>query len=70
MDKETYQQVQALSRMTVGELQEKISSMSSVRKRGRSTRTSFASGYAWRIQALAEGGLSEQAKTEGRGNSK
>jgi len=61
MDKETYQQVQALSRMTVGELRERYIDVF-----GEETRSQhkdfLRKRIAWRIQALAEGGLSERAK--------
>lgn len=61
MDKATYEQVQALSRMTVGELRERYIDVF-----GEETRSHhkdfLCKRIAWRIQSLAEGGLSERAK--------
>ena len=61
MEAKTIQQIQQLSRMTVRELREKY-----VEVFGEQTRA-FHKDFlrkriAWRIQALAEGGLSERAK--------
>ena len=61
MEAGTVQQIQGLSRMTVGELREKY-----IEVFGEETR-SYHKAFlrkriAWRLQALAEGGLSERAR--------
>lgn len=61
MEASTYQQIQALSRLTVGQLREKYLDVF-----GEETR-SFHKVFlrkriAWRMQALAEGDLSERAR--------
>ena len=59
MNETTYQQVQALSRMTVGELRERYIDVF-----GEETRSHhkdfLRKRIAWRLQALAEGSLSER----------
>jgi hypothetical protein len=61
MNETTYQQVQALSRMTVGELRERYIDVF-----GEETRSHhkdfLRKRIAWRLQALAEGSLSERAR--------
>lgn len=61
MEATTYQEVQGLSRMTVGELREKY-----IEVFGGETRSYhkefLRKRIAWRIQALAEGDLSERAR--------
>jgi len=61
MDETTYRQVQALSRMTVGELRERYIDVF-----GEETRSHhkdfLRKRIAWRLQVLAEGGLSERAR--------
>ena len=61
MNETTYQQVQALSRMTVGELRERYIDVFG--EETRSYHKDFLrKRIAWRIQAMAEGDLSERAK--------
>jgi hypothetical protein len=61
METTTYQQVQALARMTVGELRDKH--LEVFGEETRSHHKEFLrKRIAWRIQALAEGGLSERAR--------
>ena len=61
MNETTYQQVQALSRMTVGELRER-----DIDVFGEETRSHhkdfLRKRIAWRLQTLAEGSLSERAR--------
>jgi len=61
MEATTYQEVQGLSRMTVGELRDKY-----IEVFGEETRSYhrefLRKRIAWRIQAQAEGDLSERAR--------
>lgn len=60
METTTYQEIQGLSRMTVGELREKY--LDVFGEETRSYHKEFLrKRVAWRIQALAEGDLSERA---------
>jgi hypothetical protein len=60
MEAATYQEVQGLSRMTVGELRDKY--LEVFGEETRSYHKEFLrKRIAWRIQALAEGDLSERA---------
>ena len=61
MEATTYQEVQGLSRMTVGELREKYLEVFGEETRSRN-KEFLRKRIAWRIQALAEGGLSERAR--------
>ena len=61
MEATTYQEVQVLSRMTVGELRDKY--LEVFGEETRSYHKEFLrKRIAWRIQALAEGDLSERAR--------
>jgi len=61
MEATTYQEVQGLSRMTVGELRGKY--LEVFGEETRSYHKEFLrKRIAWRIQSLAEGGLSERAR--------
>ena len=61
MEATTYQEVQGLSRMTVGELRDKY--LEVFGEETRSYHKEFLrKRIAWRIQALAEGDLSERAR--------
>ena len=61
MNETTYQQVQALSRMTVGELRERYIDVFG--EETRSYHKDFLrKRIAWRLQALAEGSLSDRAR--------
>ena len=61
MEATTYQEVQGLSRMTVGELRDKY--LDVFGEETRSYHKEFLrKRIAWRIQALAEGDLSERAR--------
>ena len=61
MEAGTVQQIQGLSRMTVGELREKY--LEVFGEETRSYHKAFLrKRIAWRLQALAEGGLSERAR--------
>lgn len=57
----TYREIQQLSRMTVGELREKYLDVFGEETRSRH-KEFLRKRIAWRLQALAEGGLSERAK--------
>ena len=61
MDETTYQQVQALSRMTVGELRDRYIEVFGEETRSRH-KDFLRKKIAWRLQALAEGSLSERAR--------
>jgi hypothetical protein len=61
MDASVYQQVQALSRMTIGELREKYLDVFGEETRAHH-KDFLRKRIAWRVQALAEGDLSERAR--------
>lgn len=61
MQTSTYKEIQKLSRMTVGELREKYLGVFGEETRSRHKKF-LRKRIAWRIQALAEGGLSDRAK--------
>ncbi|MDI3493646.1 MAG: hypothetical protein PWP17_1530, partial [Desulfomicrobiaceae bacterium] len=61
MNPETYKEVQSLERMTVGELKERYLDVFGEETRS-NNKTFLKKRIAWRIQALAEGDLSERAR--------
>ncbi len=61
MEAKTYQKVQGLTRMTVGELRDKYLEVFGEETRSYH-REFLCKRIAWRIQALAEGDLSERAR--------
>jgi len=61
MEPETYQEIQRLSRMTVSELRDKYLEVFGEQTRSRH-KEFLKKRIAWRIQALAEGDLSERAR--------
>lgn len=61
MNANTYKEIRQLSRMTVGELRDKYLDVFGEENRSRH-KEFLRKRIAWRIQALAEGGLSERAK--------
>ena len=61
MEASTYQQIQELSRMTVGQLREKYLEVFGEESRCHH-KAALRKRIAWRLQALAEGGLSERAR--------
>lgn len=61
MEIATFQEIQKLSRMTVGELREKYLEVFCEQTRSRH-KEFLRKRIAWRIQALAEGDLSERAR--------
>lgn len=61
MDASVYQQVQALSRMSIGELREKYLDVFGEETRAHH-KDFLRKRIAWRLQALAEGDLSERAR--------
>ena len=61
MEPETYQEIQRLSRMTVNELRDKYLEVFSEETRTRHKQF-LKKRIAWRIQALAEGDLSDRAR--------
>ncbi|MBU2578155.1 DUF2924 domain-containing protein [Patescibacteria group bacterium] len=61
MNRATYKEIRELSRMTVGELREKYLEVFGEESRSRH-KEFLRKRIAWRLQALAEGGLSERAR--------
>ena len=61
MEASTYQQIQALSRLTVGQLREKYLDVFGEETRVRH-KVYLQKRIAWRLQALAEGDLSERVR--------
>ncbi len=61
MNTTTYREIQSLSRMTVGELREKYLEVFGEETRSRH-KEFLRKRIAWRLQALAEGDLSERAR--------
>ena len=61
MKASTYQQIQGLSRLTVGQLREKYLDVFGEEDRARH-KEFLRKRIAWRLQALAEGDLSERAR--------
>ena len=61
MKASTYQQIQELSRLTVGQLRDKYLEVFGEESRCHH-KAALQKRIAWRLQALAEGGLSERAR--------
>lgn len=61
MDQATYRQIQALHRMSVGQLRERYLTVFGEETRSHN-KDFLRKRIAWRIQACAEGGLSERAR--------
>jgi hypothetical protein len=61
MEASTYQEIQGLSRLTVGQLREKYLDVFGEETRARH-KVFLQKRIAWRLQALAEGDLSERAR--------
>ncbi len=61
MKASTYQQIQELSRLTVGQLRDKHLEVFGEESRCHH-KAALQKRIAWRLQALAEGGLSERAR--------